>query len=119
MNMYTWGIASAGFLATVLLFMILFREKWRDGWHLSGLQLFTAGLYGAILILLLPIKFDEAVWQDMPLMLWLRALLLSVPEGHLCWRVTLQRWKKCCLRMDLWHPWRFVPMGHVFISLHR
>lgn len=81
MNMYTWGIASAGFLATVLLFMILFREKWRDGWHLSGLQLFTAGLYGAILILLLPIKFDEAVWQDMPLMLWLRALLLSVPEA--------------------------------------
>ena len=81
MNMYNWGIASAGFLAAVLLLMLLFRKKWRDGWHFSGLHIFTAGVYGAILILLLPVKCAEAVWQDPPLLLWIRALLLSIPEA--------------------------------------
>lgn len=80
MNMYNWGLASAGFLTAVLFLMLLFRKKWRDGWHVSGLHIFTAGVYGAILILLMPVKCAEAVWQDPPLLLWLRAVLLAIPE---------------------------------------
>lgn len=81
MDMYIWGMVSAGFLSAALLLMLLFRRKWRDGWHISGLHLFTAGVYGAILLLLLPVECGEAVWQDPPPLLWFRALLLSVPEA--------------------------------------
>ena len=79
--MYNWGLVSAGFLAAVLLLMLLFGRKWRDTRHLSGLHIFTAGLYGAVLILLLPLNYSGDVWQDPPLLRWIWALLFSILDA--------------------------------------
>ena len=81
MNFDTWGIISAAVLASVLSYVLLFRHRLGRRLRFSGLQLFTGGLYGAILILLMPIMHDAEVWQDLPVLPWLRALLLSVPEA--------------------------------------
>ena len=80
MNFDTWGIVSAAVLASVLSYVLLCRHRLARRLRFSGLQLFTAGLYGAILIFLMPIMYAE-VLQDPPVLQWLRALLLSVPEA--------------------------------------